>query len=32
MGISGRRKVEKEFNREIVIQAYTEEINQIFNK
>lgn len=29
MGIAGRRKVEKEFDRKIVIDAYMEEINQI---
>ena len=29
MGIAGRRKVEKEFDRNIVIDAYMEEINKI---
>jgi len=31
MGIAGRRKVEKEFDRNIVIDAYMEEINNIQN-
>lgn len=31
MGIAGRRKVEKEFDRNIVIDAYMEEINKIRN-
>lgn len=28
MGLAGRKKVEKEFNREIVVQAYIEELNR----
>lgn len=32
MGLNGRLKVEKEFNREIVIKAYIEELNKIINK
>ena len=31
MGIAGRKKVEKEFDRNIVIDAYMEEINNIRN-
>nr|WP_236939095.1 glycosyltransferase [Evansella clarkii] len=29
MGIEGRKKMEKEFDRQIVVEAYMEEINQI---
>lgn len=32
MGINGRRKIEKEFDRKIVIDAYLEEINKTVNK
>ncbi|PEN60674.1 glycosyltransferase family 1 protein [Bacillus toyonensis] len=32
MGLNGRKKVEKEFDRNIVVKAYIEEINQVFNK
>jgi glycosyltransferase involved in cell wall biosynthesis len=32
MGIAGRRKMEKEFDRKIVINAYIAEINRITNK
>ncbi|MGG0154036.1 glycosyltransferase family 4 protein [Bacillus mycoides] len=32
MGFIGRKKVEEEFNRDIVVNAYMEELNQIFNK
>ncbi|PEQ08732.1 glycosyltransferase family 4 protein [Bacillus toyonensis] len=32
MGFIGRKKVEEEFNRDIVVNAYMEELNQTFNK
>jgi glycosyltransferase involved in cell wall biosynthesis len=32
MGIAGRKKMEKEFNRKIVINAYVEEIDRIINE
>ncbi len=32
MGLNGRMKMEREFNREIVIDAYVEEINRILQK
>lgn len=32
MGIAGRKKMEKEFDRNIVVNAYMEEINRIINK
>jgi galacturonosyltransferase len=31
MGIAGRAKVEREFDRQIVIDSYMEEINKILN-
>lgn len=32
MGVKGREKMEKEFNRQIVINAYLEEIDKILSK
>ena len=32
MGLAGRKKVEQEFDRNIVVDAYLEEINKINNK
>jgi len=32
MGIAGRKKMEKEYSRDIVINAYLEEINRIIEK
>ena len=30
MGLAGRRKVEQQFNREIVVEKYLETINSLF--
>ena len=32
MGLAGRAKVEKEFNREIVIKAYQDEVKAVSGK
>ena len=32
MGLAGRRKVEKEFDRNIVIDKYLKEIDQVFQR
>ena len=31
MGLAGRKKVEKEFDRQIVVRAYLDELNEIFD-
>ena len=32
MGIAGRKKIEKEFDRQIVVDAYMKEIENILNE
>ena len=30
MGVAGRRKVEKEFNRQVIVEAYMNAIDRVF--